>query len=67
MTTQKTIQYYRKNVYGQTCEYIANKGDAEIVRRLTGAKTINGVTRELIRDLTGGLVGFQEIIAPLDK
>lgn len=64
MRNVKTIKFYRKNVYGETLEYIADKGDAAIVTRLTGKKTINGITRELIRDLTGGAVGFEEVIAP---
>jgi hypothetical protein len=67
MTAQKIIPFYRKSVYGQTLEYVALPGDAQIIRQLTGAKTITGVTRELIRDLTGGMVGFQEIALPLDN
>lgn len=62
--TKKTIQYYRKNVYGVTKEYIANPADAAIVTQLTGQKTINSVVRELFRDLTGGQVEFVEVLAP---
>ncbi len=61
---KKVIQYYRKNVFGNTLEYVVDKGDAQIIQRLTGQKTINSVVRELIRDLTGSRVEFQEVIAP---
>ena len=60
----KVILYYRKTVYGNDLEYVADKGDADIIRQLTGKLTIDGRVRELIRDLTGGLVGFREIPMP---
>ena len=60
----KTIQFYSRDVYGNRLEYISNKADADILRRLTGKKTISGVERELIRDLTGGLVTFEQVLAP---
>lgn len=60
----KTIQYYRKSNYGVTHEYVKDKGDAGIIAQLTGRKTISGVERELIRDLTGGMVTFAETLAP---
>jgi len=60
----KTIEYYSKEVYGNRLEYVINKDDAHIIRQLTGKKTITGVERELIRDLTGGLVEFKEVLAP---
>ncbi len=60
----KTIQFYRKNVYGVTLEYIYNPIDAQIIFQLTKQKTINGAIRELLRDLTGGYIQFEEIIAP---
>jgi len=60
----KTINFYSKEVYGNRLEYIENKADAEILQRLTGKKTISGVERELIRDLTGGLVSFMEVLPP---
>jgi len=61
---KKTIQYYIKDVYGNRLEYILNKSDADIIRQLTGKKTISGIERELIRDLTGSRVEFQEVLAP---
>ena len=60
----KTIQFYRKNVYGTSFEYIHNPTEAQIISQLTGQKTINGVIRELLRDLTGGYIRFEEVIAP---
>ena len=61
---KKAIQFYSREVYGNHLEYISNKDDADIIRKLTGKKTISGVERELIRDLTGGLVTFEEVLAP---
>lgn len=61
---KKVIQYYRKDVFGVVREYVVDKGDAGIIQRLTGQKTINGVVRELIRDLSGGNIEFKEVIAP---
>jgi hypothetical protein len=61
---KKIIQFYRKQVYGNTLEYVLNDGDRQILQQLTGQKTINGVVRELIRDLSGGAVSFEEVIAP---
>lgn len=60
--THKTIQFYTREVYGSPMGYVADKNDAAIIARLTGRKTIDCVTRELIADLTGGAVRFQEIL-----
>jgi hypothetical protein len=66
MKTIKVIKFYRKNSYGNELRYIHpdNKADADIVQRLTGKKTIDSVTMELLRDLAGGTISFQEVIAP---
>ena len=58
----KTILFYSREVYGNTLEYVLDKGDADIISQLTGKKTITGVERELIRDLTEGLVEFKEVL-----
>lgn len=63
-TNHKIIPFYRKHVYGANLEYINNPGDAKIVFQLTGQKTINKVIRELLRDLTGGYIQFEEVIGP---
>ena len=60
----KTIEYYSKDVYGNRLEYVINKDDARIIRQLTGKKTISGVERELIRDLTGSFIEFKEVLPP---
>ena len=60
----KTIEYYSKEVYGNRLEYVINKEDAQIIRQLTGKKTISEIERELIRDLTGNSVEFKEVLPP---
>ena len=62
----KVIKYYRKSSWGETREFIHpdNMGDGAIIKQLTGKKTIDGVVRELIRDLTGSQVQFEETTAP---
>ena len=60
----KVIEFYSKDVYGNRLEYVLNKNDADIIRQLTGKKTISGVERELIRDLTGSFIQFKEVLAP---
>ena len=71
---KKQIKYYKilsyKNflgVFTKSVELIHpdNKADGEIIRQLTGQKELNGVIRELIRDLTGGQIQFVETVAPL--
>lgn len=61
---KKTIKYFVKNQYGIDREFIHpdNAGDAAIIRQLTGQKTLTGVIRELIRDLTGGQVNFEQVL-----
>lgn len=60
----KVIEYYSKEVYGNSLEYVVNKDDAHIIRQLTGKKTISGIERELIRDLTGSFIEFKEVLPP---
>jgi hypothetical protein len=62
--TKKTIQYYVKHVYGNTLEYVVNAGDAKVLAQLTGRKTITGVERQLVSDLSGGLVTFEQVLPP---
>lgn len=57
-----TIEFYSKNVYGNELEYVANKGDADIIRQLTGKKTIDSSIRKLIRDLSRGNISFKRIL-----
>jgi len=60
----KVIEYYSKEVYGNSLEYVVNRDDAYIIQQLTGKKTISGTERELIRDLTGSFIQFKEVLAP---
>lgn len=58
---KKIIQYRVREVYGQSLEYIVNEGDAKIIQELTGKKTVTGVMRELLRDLTSGGIEFERV------
>jgi hypothetical protein len=60
----KVIEYYSKEVYGNSLGYVVNRDDAYIIQQLTGKKTISGTERELIRDLTGSFIQFKEVLAP---
>lgn len=62
----KVIKFYRKNCYGIERQFIhpENRAEAEIISNLINLKTIDSRHRKLITDLTGGLVIFQEVIAP---
>lgn len=62
----KVIQFYRVSQWGNVREFVhpSCKGDGAIIRQLTGKETINGVVRELVRDLSGGAVSFVEVVAP---
>lgn len=58
---KKIIQYRVREVYGQSLEYVVNEGDAKIIQELTGKKTVTGVMRELLRDLTSGGIQFERV------
>jgi hypothetical protein len=60
----KIIKYFIRENYGCVREYIHpdNAGDAKILMELTGKKTVDPVIRELVRDLTGGQVTFQQVL-----
>ena len=60
------IKWYRKRNYGVEHEYIhpESAGDAGIISQLTGKNTITGVIRELVCDLTRGMVKWEEVLAP---
>lgn len=63
---KKVIKFYHASQWGNHREFVHpdNSGDGQIIQQLTGQKTINGTIRELIRDLTGGQIQFEEVIAP---
>lgn len=63
---KKTIKFYRRCNYGRTLEYI-HPDCAEaalILLKLTGNKTVDGNVRELVRDLSGGMISWEEVLAP---
>lgn len=66
MKDTKQIKFYRVAQYGTVREFVHpdSSGDGQIIQRLTGQKTIDGVIRELIRDLTGGMIQFVETVMP---
>lgn len=61
---RRTIRYYQRETYGTVREYILDPGEAAILRGLTGRDTVDGHIRELVRDLTGGLVTFELVHRP---
>jgi hypothetical protein len=63
---KKEIKYYRTVQYGTVREFIhpESEGDGQIIRQLTGQKTLDGRIRELIRDLTCGMIQFTETVMP---
>ena len=62
----KQILFYRTSQWGNVREFVhpTCEGDAQIIRQLTGQKTIDSRIRELIRDLTGSQIVFLETTAP---
>ena len=66
MRDQVIIKWYRTSQWGQVREFVhpESNADAAIIRQLTGQKTINGVVRELVRDLSRGYISWAEVMAP---
>lgn len=58
------ISYYVQNIYGVRREKFIDKSVEGIYARLTGRKTLDSVSRELVRDLTAGAVEFQQVLPP---
>jgi hypothetical protein len=61
MNTMKTINYYRKDVYGNTLLYVSDKFDAAAIRMLTGKKTIDAVDMSNLKHLG---CTFTEVMRP---
>ena len=59
-----TIKYYVQNIYGVRREKFADKKQESVFIQLTGRKTLDSVSRELIRDLSGSSVEFQQVLPP---
>ena len=58
----KVIEYYIREIYGMERGYILDPKDAKLVMELTGKKTIDHRTREVIRDLSGDMIQFQQVM-----
>ncbi len=61
---RKIILFYRERIWGVEREYVVDPVTATLISSLIGSKTVNPRVRETIRDLTGGLVTFQETLKP---
>ena len=59
-----TIKYYTQNIYGVRREKFIDKGQESVFIRLTGRKALDSVSRELIRDLSGSSVEFEQVLPP---
>lgn len=60
-----TIKYYVQHIYGCPREKFVDKAQEAIFQRLTGRKTLDSVSRELIRDLSGRAVEFEQVLPPV--
>jgi len=59
-----TIRYYVQNIYGVRREKFLDKKQESVFIQLTGRKTLDNVSRELIRDLSGSSVEFEQVLPP---
>jgi hypothetical protein len=56
------IKYYVQNIYGVRREKFADKAQETVFQQLTGRKTLDSISRELLRDLSGGAVDFEQVL-----
>lgn len=56
------IKYYVQNIYGVRREKFADKAQETLFQQLTGRKTLDSISRELLRDLCGGAVDFEQVL-----
>lgn len=59
------VKYFVENVYGVRREKFIDKGQQDIFLKLTGRRTLDSMSRELIRDFTGGSVDFEQVLPPI--
>ena len=59
---KKTIQFKVETQWGNRREFVVNQNDARIILQLTGKKTIDSMTRNLISELTAGAVNFEQVL-----
>jgi len=55
----RIINYYTKNIYGKELEYIKDIKEAQIIKQLTGNKTITSRERMLIQELSNNYIKFE--------
>jgi hypothetical protein len=58
------IQYYVRDIYGVPREKFVDKEHEKLFSRLTGRKTLDSVSRELLRDLSGSAIQFEQVLPP---
>jgi hypothetical protein len=56
------IKYYVQNIYGVRREKFADRTQESVFQQLTGRKTLDSISRELLRDLSGGTVDFEQVL-----
>ncbi len=59
-----TIKYYVQHIYGTPREKFIDAAQEAVFKQLTGRKTLDSVSRELIRDLSGGAIKFEQVLPP---
>lgn len=59
-----TIKFYIESVYGVDREKFLDHAQRDIYKSLTGRLTLDTVSRELLRDLSGGSIEFQQVLNP---
>jgi len=60
----KIIKYYKKSVYGVPRCYAIDPEDKNIIRNITGLKTIETNFMNNITALSNGMIAFQEVVEP---
>jgi len=63
-TMKTTIKYYSQNIYGVRREKFVDKKQESVFFQLTGRRTLDSVSRELIRDLSGSGIEFEQVLPP---
>ena len=59
MKEKTIIRFYRTSEYGNIRERFMDKHTERVYKRLTGKTTLDSISRELVRDLSGGRVDFE--------
>ncbi len=59
-----TIKYYTQNIYGVRREKFIDNKQESVFYQLTDRRTLDSVSRELIRDLSGSSIEFEQSLPP---